>query len=1112
VHVVDWGKERVGTVSWETDRSRFIGRGRSTRDPIALERDGILTGGEGAVLDPIFAIRTRVLLPPGQSASVAFTTLVAESRERAFALADRYRDPHAAQRAFDLAWTASQVELRELDLSPAAAAVCQELAGHLLYGHPGLRASQSDLRRNHGAQPLLWEFGVSGDLPILLATINSTDGLPTLRALLAAHRFWRRRGMAVDLVILDEHAHTYLQVLGDRIAAVVHAVNEADALDRPGGVYVRRRELLSHESDLMLRATARLHVLCDGRSLGRILATAIATASPSVPDLRPVHALRDPRVGGVDDREVSRAIARQYHNGHGALTARGDYEIGVRGDMVPPAPWANVIANPHGGFVITERGGGFTWAANSYFFRLSPWHNDPVCDPVSDVVYLHDERTGDTWCATPAPIRTDTAYTVTHTAGKTTFQHQRHGLAVQYAVGMADGSAVKVGLLRITNTGDTPRRIVVTTYVEWVLGVSRELCQHQVRTWFDRDRRAIWAQNSFDAGFAPWQAFHAITEPVIEHTGSRRTFLGRHGTVAAPAGMREGAILSSVTGAGLDPCAALRCVIELAPGASHEIGTLLGAAEDDLSAQDTLAVLGSVDAVRGALQGSTAAWEHRLTTVTVRTPDPLFDAMINRWSLYQALSCRMWGRSALYQSSGAYGFRDQLQDVMAFVYTDPALTREHILRAASRQFVEGDVQHWWHPHTGCGVRTRFADDLVWLPYVVDFYIRVTGDVTILDQYVPFITMRALGPDEHEVYDLPTVTDEHASLYEHCLRALRRAATTGVHGLPLIGGGDWNDGMNRVGTGGQGESVWLAWFLIATQCAFAEHAAARGDATVATTLRAQAQAYRDAVETHGWDGQWYRRAFYDDGSSLGSHKNSECRIDSIAQSWSVISGAASEARQAEAMASHEEYLVRDAERMLLLLTPPFDDTTRDPGYIKGYVPGVRENGAQYTHAALWAVWATSLRGDGERAFELFQMINPLTHARSSAEVAVYQVEPYVVAADVYTAAGRVGRGGWTWYTGSASWMYRVGLEGILGFDLRGDRLVIAPRAPASWREYAITYRFGRTEYDITVRSDGVGARGEPRISIDGTMITGAAIPLVDDGVRRTVIVVHGAPTP
>ncbi len=496
-------------------------------------------------------------------------------------------------------------------------------------------------------------------------------------------------------------------------------------------------------------------------------------------------------------------------------------------------------------------------------------------------------------------------------------------------------------------------------------------------------------------------------------------------------------------------------------------------------------------------------WADRLGVITVRTPEPSFDAMLNRWTLYQALACRIWGRSGLYQSGGAYGFRDQLQDVMALVYAEPALARAQIVRAAGRQFVEGDVQHWWHPQSGRGVRTRFSDDLAWLPFVTDQYLRTTGDRSVLDEPVPWLTMRELGPDEHEVYDLPEVTEEQSGVYEHCVRALRRACTTGAHGLPLIGIGDWNDGMNRVGVGGRGETVWLAWFLTATLRAFAVHAAARGDADIAAEFRHQADAYVAAIEANAWDGAWYRRAYFDDGTPLGSSASDECRIDSIAQSWSVISGAGDPGRRRQAMRALETYLVREDARLLMLLTPPFDKTPNDPGYIKGYLPGVRENGAQYTHAALWAVLATALQGDGDRAFELFQMINPLMHSRTREEVAIYQVEPYVVAADVYTAQGHIGRGGWTWYTGSASWMYRVGLEAILGFTKRGDTLTIEPRIPAAWPGFSIEYRFGRSRYVIDVRRAAGGIR--EGVTVDGRAIEGRAVQLVDDGAEHAVTV-------
>jgi cellobiose phosphorylase len=1138
VHVVATGSELAEPVTCETDRARFLGRGRTTADPVSVENGTPLSGTTGAVLDPVFALRVRLRLEPGQAASASFTTLMAPNRERAFELADRYNDPHAAQRALDLAWTSTQIELRELGVTPTEAAVFQELAGDLLYGAAARRAPQAELRLNRGSQPLLWANGVSGDWPILLATIDSAEGLPTLRQLLTAHRYWRRRGMTVDLVILKTQPSQYLGDLSERVTALLHTVGESGVFDQSGGVFIRQADQLSADELAMLRATARLHVNCDGRALGRITEAAApydaadqdeseADAAPAEPrsperrrQSRVARAVR--RLGGALPSFLSplgtgsapphppgpeagprHSPTPGFDNGFGRLTPDGAYEIEVAGDRVPPAPWINVVANRAGGFIVSERGGGCSWAENSFFYRLTPWHNDPVSDPVTDAIYLQDTTSGALWAATPGPVDTGAAFTVRHGQGYSSFEAVHDTIRTHLTLGMADEAPVRVSVLRVTNEGADPRRLTITSYLEWALGALREHTQHTIRTEFDAGTGTIYASNTFDPSFASWLAFHSISAAVSGYTASRRDFLGRNGSPAAPAALMHGEALGGRTGVGKDPCAALQCLLELDPGETREVVLILGAAASAEEAHRLVAEHRDGRTARTALGRSIDGWSRRLSVVQVRTPEPTFDAMLNRWTLYQALACRMWGRTALYQSSGAYGFRDQLQDSMAFLHAEPAVSREHLLRAASRQFLEGDVQHWWHPHNGRGVRTRFSDDLAWLPFVVEHYVGVTEDTAVLDEAVPFLSMRALEPDEHEVYDLPTVVEQRASLYEHCLLALRRACTTGAHGLPLIGIGDWNDGMNRVGVEGRGESVWLAWFLITTLRKFAGLADARRDDTTASELRAKADAYAAAVETHAWDGAWYRRAWFDDGTPLGSAQSEECRIDSIAQSWSVISGAGNPERQAQAMQSLETHLVREDARLLMLLTPPFDKTPLDPGYIKGYLPGVRENGAQYTHAALWAVLATALRGDGDRALELYQMINPLTHARTPDDVATYKVEPYVVAADVYTAEGHLGRGGWTWYTGSASWMYRVGLEGILGLEKRGNALHLQPRAPASWQEYGIEYRFGGSTYAITVRRDPAAA--SVVATVDGTDSPDGSIPLVDDGRRHEVVV-------
>ena len=1100
-HVVACGPEVVGKVTCETDRAKFIGRGRSVRNAEALDEAAELTGTVGAVLDPIFSLRVKVRIPPGGSAHVAFTTFVTDKKERAIELADLYHDPYSARRALDLSWAQAQAELRDLGIAPADAALYQDLAGHLMFPHPGFRPAQSAVEENRLGQQALWSLGISGDWPILLATIDSQVGMPSVRQLLRTHHYWRLKGITCDLVILNTHPFTYMQELSDELLATAMASSEAGLLDRPGGVFIRRGDLLKPEDITLLQAMARVQVNCDGLGLGNFL------EFPGVEDRYPPKLEimnRDIVPLGtvpIHAQTVDPGTGLQCFNGLGGFNAEGEYEIHLTGSDLPPAPWINVVGNPTAGFIVSEGGSGTTWAGNSFFYRLTPWHNDPVRDPSSDCVFLRDDSTGDLWTPTALPIHEPTPYKVRHGAGYSVFDHTHQGLASSLRIGVDQNDPVKISVLTLRNDSKARKKLTLTWYLEWVLGVTRELTQYQIRTSFDEATQSMFARNYFDAQFAETVAFASISERVAYYTADRREFLGRNGTISSPAGL-ERAGLSGAIGATIDPCCALQASVTIEPGESRDIVMLLGAAEGEDAVREIIARHRPVAAANTAVDANMKSWQHRLDTIKIKTPEPTFDLMVNRWSLYQALSCRMWARSALYQSSGAFGFRDQLQDSMAFVYADPDVAREHILRAASRQFVEGDVQHWWHPQSGRGVRTRFSDDLVWLPYVIDHYVNVTCDRGIFDVEVPYLAMRALNPDEHEVYELPSVSDQVGTIYDHCLRALRRASTSGAHGLPLIGSGDWNDGMNRVGIEGKGESVWLAWFLIATLRKLAAHAERRGDSQVRDELLAKADGYAEAVEQSAWDGEWYRRAYFDDGSPLGSRTSDECKIDSIAQSWSVISGAGRPDRARQAMQSLNRYLVRDDARLIMLLTPPFDKTTHDPGYIQGYLPGVRENGAQYTHAALWAVMATALQGDGNRAFELFQMVNPITHTDNPQSVDVYKVEPYVVAADVYTAKGHLGRGGWTWYTGSANWMYGTALEAILGFQPQGEKLFIKPCIPDKWKEFTIEYRFRSSTYEITVENaDGVQC-GNVELTVDGRTVQDA-IDLIDDGRHHRV---------
>ncbi|MEP6494568.1 MAG: glucoamylase family protein [bacterium] len=1113
-HVVASGLQRVGRVTCETDRARFLGRGRTARAPRALDPGVKLSGTVGAVLDPIVALRIRVRLEPGRSATVAFTTAVAGTREAAAQLADRYRDLGAAERALSLSATEARVELNDLDIESADAGLYQQLAGALIYPHEALRAPEPERAANRRGQSALWAQGISGDWPIVLATIRVEAGLASVRQLLAAHKYWRMKGLRSDLVILNAKTHSYARELHDQLVAMAMASSEGGVIERPGGVFIRRADMLSKEDESLLRATASIHVICDGVGLGEIVAANITrhAAEPSV-GTAAAHVVRASAIQPI--KNLIESTVPALANGYGALTDRGDYAISVAGDSVPPAPWANVIANPNAGFCVTERGGGFVWVENSHFFRLTPWFNDPVSDPCGEVLYLQEATGGPHWTPTPGPSlareapggAAAAAYGVRHAPGMTTFVHEHIGIGTELSLGVPNTDPVKISRLRITNRGREQRQLTLTNYVEWALGADRETTSQQVHTRRDDQSGALFAQNFFAPDFASRVAFSWISEPVASHTSRRDEFVGRNGDLTGPAALTRQK-LSGASGAGYDPCAALRCTITLAPGETREVITLLGAAASDDEARALIARYAEPGAASTAIDDAARAWDERLSVITVRTPDADFDAMLNRWSLYQALACRMWARSALYQSSGAYGFRDQLQDSMAFVYAAPDVAREHLLRAAARQFIEGDVQHWWHEPSGRGVRTRFSDDLAWLAYVTDHYVNVTGDTGVLDACAAYVKMRPLAANEHEVYDLPETSEVKESLYTHCVRALDHACTSGPHGLPLMGSGDWNDGMNRVGVKGIGESVWLAWFLIATLRRFAAHATARGDAEVAARFLARADGYVTAVERDGWDGAWYARAYYDDGTILGSSKNDECQIDSIAQSWAVLSAAGDPARAHTAMQSVFDRLVREDARIVLLLAPPFDHTDHDPGYIKGYVPGVRENGAQYTHAAFWTALAAAKLGDGNRAGALLSMLNPLTRTRTRADADVYKVEPYVVAADVYAAPGHIGRGGWTWYTGSASWSYRASLEGLLGFEKRGDTLSLNPCIPTSWPEFTIEYRFRTSRYEIVVHNPRGVSRGVTALTVDGTAVQGNAIALVDDGAHHAAVVTLG----
>jgi cyclic beta-1,2-glucan synthetase len=1109
-HVVVAEGETVGELQYETDRARFLGRGRGIRTPMSVIDGHPLSNTVGAVLDPIVSLRRRVRLAPGASARVTFSTLIAPSRDEALALADEYNNPATFERAATLAWTQAQVQLHHLGIDPDEAYLFQELASQILYSDPTLRPSSAVLTRNTRGPSALWRHGISGDMPIVLVRIDEPEDKGIVRQLLRAHEYWRMKQLAVDLVILNEQAPSYAQDLQASLEAQVRTSQSRlrhEAHEPSGSVFILRGDLISTEDRTLLQTAARAVLLSHRGTLSEQVVRQPRSQADAVQLPR-----RLPTAKSLDVLPLRPDL--EFFNGLGGFAADGREYVTILGEgQWTPAPWINVIANPSFGFQVSESGSGYTWSLNSRGNQLTPWSNDPVSDPPGETIYVRDEDSGELWGPTVLPIREEAwPYIARHGQGYSRFEHASHGVALDLLQFVPLEDPVKISRLTIENQSGRSRRLSVTAYVEWVLGVSRSASAPFVVTEIDTETGAMLARNAWNSEFGGRVAFADLGGRQIAWTGDRTEFLGRNGTLDHPASLERGERLSGKVGAGLDPCGALQTMVELRAGGRAEIVFFLGEAATREEARTLIAGYRGAD-LDGTLRTVKKHWDNVLGAVQVTTPDRAMNIMLNRWLLYQTLACRVWARAAFYQAGGAYGFRDQLQDVMALTIAQRDVARAQILRAAAHQFVEGDVQHWWHPPSGRGVRTRISDDLLWLPYAVVHYLEVTGDVGLLDEVVPFLDGPTLAAGQDESYFEPRVSAQSGTLFEHCARALDRSLVVGSHGLPLIGTGDWNDGMNRVGAAGKGESVWLGWFLHTNLWEFARLADARGEHQRAEMWRLHVSALKASLEREAWDGEWYRRAYFDDGTPLGSAMNTECRIDSIAQSWGVISGAAEPARRARAMAAVEKYLVDRNNGLVLLFTPPFDRASPDPGYIKGYLPGVRENGGQYTHAAIWSLIAFAALGDGDKAGELFAILNPINHASTRAGVYRYKVEPYVVAADVYAEPPHVGRGGWTWYTGSAGWLYRAGIEWILGFRLRGTRFYIDPCIPRAWRNFEITFRYHSSRYEIAVENPQGVARGVSSVELDGASLAAGSmhIEIADDGATHHVRVVLGAET-
>jgi cyclic beta-1,2-glucan synthetase len=1090
-HLMKVHDAEIRHVSYETDRDKFIGRGNTIHHPRIIDQGDPLSGSHGSVLDPVVSIQYRFVIEPYQSATVDMIFGIADTREACNFLVEKYQDRYLISRVLELAWTHSQVILRQINAVESDAQLYSRLASSIIFANPALRADPSVILKNHRGQSGLWGYSISGDLPIVLLQIEDSANIELAKQLVQAHAFWRLKGLLVDLVIWNEDHGGYRQILHNQIQALVSPGITIDAKDQMGGIYIRSADQISNEDRILFQTVA--HVIVSDRygSLEEQI-NGRTKLKTNIPYFSPTKFTTTLNTSVILPSDL------QYFNGHGGFSKDGkEYVIITSPGKFTPAPWINILANPNFGSIITESGQMYTWIDNAHEFRLTPWNNDPVTDLKGEAFYLRDEESGRFWSPMPLPATGKTPYITRHGFGYSIFEHSEDGIETTATVFTDIEAPVKFIVLQVRNKSNRHRRVSLTGYMEWVLGDLRSRSLMHVVTELDSKSGAILAKNAYNTEFDNRVAFFDVDDPNKFYTTDRSEFIGRNGTMNNPDAMNR-TRLSGRSGAALDPCAAIQVAFDLAEDQEHEVVFRLGAGKNINDTLDLIRQFERSDAPRKSLGKVKQFWEHTLSVIQIETPDAATNFIANGWLNYQTLACRMWARSGFYQSGGAFGFRDQLQDVVSLVHSRPDLARQQILLSASRQFKEGDVQHWWHPTAGRGVRTTCSDDYLWLPYVTSRYIESTGDAGILNENIYFLEGRLLNADEESYYDLPIRSDQSATLYQHCVKAIEHGFRFGVNGLPLIGSGDWNDGMDKVGQHGKGESVWLAFFLYDVLKRFIAVADLHNDAAFSQQCKVKAEELKKNIHEHAWDGEWYRRAYFDDGTPLGSAVNDECKIDSIAQSWSVLSTAGDPGRTETAMQSASKHLIKKEEQIIQLFNPPFDKSSLNPGYIKGYVPGVRENGGQYTHAAVWLVMAFAAKGDHQRTWELLQMINPVNHGNDAEKISIYKTEPYVIAADVYGVKEHKSRGGWTWYTGSAGWMYQLILEWFIGMKRKGDQLSFEPCMPTDWPSVKVRYRYMDTRYNIEIIQAGTGVNQRSRVEVDGVEQSDGIIHLENDG--------------
>ncbi|WP_409069019.1 GH36-type glycosyl hydrolase domain-containing protein [Clostridium sp. FAM 1755] len=1087
--------EQIGGFQYETSRIDFIGRGRNLYNPKAMDNETNLKNSIGPVLDPIISIRVRVKLKSKENCTIAYTTAFCHSKKEGIEIAEKYRNIDNIKTAFNLSWSHSNLEMKRLGIRSTAANMYQYIVSNILFINRNMKEREKYIKYIKSGQSNLWSYGISGDYPIVLVTLDKESGIDIIRQLLTAYRYWKLKNINVDLIIINTKESSYIETIEDSILNLINTLGLMHNVNKSAGIFLFNKSTMNEDTLNLLKAICRLYIDCNKGSL----AEQIDIGSNKNKELD----LLEKKEMKYTAKPYKFKIPKlEYFNEIGGFDIENnEYTIVLKDYNNTPLPWINVMSNGNFGFHVSESGSSYSWYKNSRENKLTNWCNDPVIDGESEHIYIRDESTGEIWSITPKPIRDNEKYIINHGFGYSNFKHYTKGIIGEITSYCPMEDNCKISLIKLKNNTDIRREISITYYASTVLGVSKQLSSQYISTYLDEED-FIYSRNPYNSSFKETIAYLKIIGGKEESfTGNRKEFLGIHGTIENPKALNYKKLDDEV-GAGIDPCMAENSKITLEPNEERVLIAVLGAEDSIEDVRENINKYNNEVMAFKELDNTKAYWRKLTNTIKVKTPDKRMDLMLNGWLLYQVIVCRLWARTAFYQSGGAYGFRDQLQDVMAVCYINPDITKKQIIYSSSRQFKEGDVQHWWHPVVESGIRTRFSDDLLWLPYVTIDYIKNTGDYSILDESTNYLEEPPLKEGEDERYNVASVSSEKGTIYEHCIRAINRALKFGEHNIPLMGSGDWNDGMSTVGNQGKGESVWLGWFLYTILESFINICDYKKDIVNMNRYKEYLQFIKENIEKNAWDGSWYRRAYFDNGIPLGSIENDECTIDSLSQSWSVISGAGKESRVKEAMAAVEKNLIKKDKGTISLLTPAFDKSNLQPGYIKGYLPGVRENGGQYTHAAIWVVLAFCKLKMEDKAWSLFNMINPINHTKSYFNCQNYKVEPYVMTADIYDVEPHVGRGGWSWYTGAAAWMYRVGIEGILGLNLKGkDGFYIDPCIPKDWKEYEILYNRGNCKYNIKVVREN-----KKELWVDGKLKPNNIIPIFEEGTHEIRVII------